>query len=195
MEGQTRVLQQRVEPAALRRSADDQRVAKIEALKRVRGDQQEGVETKCQRRLGAERGHQRPRLGPPRQDSKQRACHGQYRYPQEHRAFVVPPRPGQLVDERLGHVAVVEHEQDGKVRARERRHQHGEREQSQRALDHGDRAHLAPDLTQHRDHQHELQRRQAGGEPQRRKARFRDHRLSVLPALCSAARLPSWGGM
>ena len=58
-----------------------------------------------------------------------------------------------------------------------------------------DRARRFDIRPQRQDHQHELERREPGGEPQRGKARFGDHFSSVFPALCSAARLPSSGGM
>ena len=48
---------------------------------------------------------------------------------------------------------------------------------------------------QRQQHQHELISGEPGRQPQRRKAGFGDHFASVFPALCSAERLPSSGGM
>ena len=66
------------------------------------------------------------------------------------------------------------------------------------AILHGDRADRARTVqpAPHGGHgEQQLERRKPGGEPQRGKAGFGDHRSSVFPALCSAARLPSCGGM
>jgi hypothetical protein len=75
---------------------------------------------------------------------------------------VIPPRARDLVDERLGAVAVLEHQRNRHVAARENDQQHGEGDQRQHALDDRNRPHGAPHLgscAEREDHQDELQRR------------------------------------
>ncbi len=191
MEGEAGVLEQGVESPALEGRG-------AEPCERVGGDQQERIEAERQRRLGAERREQGAPARPPRQQRIGSSRRRQHRHPQQHRALVIPPRSRHLVDERLGAVAVLEHQCDRQIGPREHHQQHRKGDQRQPALHHRNRAHGAAGrklAAQRRDHQHELQRRKPGGEPQRREAGFRDHRSSVFPALCSAARLPSSGGM
>ena len=99
---------------------------------------------------------------------------------------MVPPCAGDFVDERLGAVAVLEHQLHRHVAARENQQQHCEGDQGQRPLRHGDGAHrphhfdLAP---QRQQHQHELISGEPGRQPQRRKAGFGDHFCERLPGL------------
>ena len=111
---------------------------------------------------------------------------------------MIPPRAGDFVDERLGAVAVLEHQCDRHVAPREDDQQHREREQVSTpcttAID-SHRPRTSEGLAKRKDHQDELESGEPGGEPQRGKSGFGDHFSSVFPALCSAARLPSSGGM
>ncbi len=95
---------------------------------------------------------------------------------------MVPPRAGDLVDERLGRVAVLKNKRDRHVAARKHQQQRGKGDHGQRALNHGDGADRAPRFDirpQRNDHQHELERGEPGGEPQRGEAGFG----YILPSL------------
>jgi hypothetical protein len=95
-------------------------------------------------------------------------------------------------------VAVGRDQGDRQVGADEHQQQHGESEEGQQALDDGDAADglgtLVP-AAQLADRQQQLQQRQRRRQPERCEAGFSDHRSSVFAALCSAAWLPSCGGM
>ena len=116
VEGQARVLQQRVEAPALRRR-------RVEPRERVRGEQQEGVEAEAQRRLRAEAGDQHLLADAPLEQGQGRARQRQHRHPQQHRAFVISPRAGELVEPGLGAVAVGGDQCDAEVGAQEDRDQ------------------------------------------------------------------------
>jgi hypothetical protein len=191
MERQAGILQQRVEPLPVRRR-------RPEPGKGVRGDEKEGIEAEREDGLCAERCDQSPLARPVRKHGDECSGDGEDRHPHEHRAFVVPPRARDLVDEGLVARAVLENERHRHVAAREDDQQHGEGDQRQDALDDGDGAHRPANVgaaAKRHHHQHELEERESGGQPERGKAGFGNHFCSVFPALCSAERLPRSGGM
>ena len=108
MECEARILEQGIEAPALDRR-------RIEPGKRVRGDQQEGVETEREGGLRAERGDQGSLPRPPRQERDEGAGDRQHGHPHQHRTFVVSPCAGDLVDERLGAVAILEYQSDRQI--------------------------------------------------------------------------------
>ena len=113
MEGQARVLEQRIEAAALERR-------RVEPRERVRGEQQEGIEAErrapparrawrsaCVRRAAARTG---PATAPATRE---------HRHPEQHRAFVIAPGAGEFVEPRLGAMAVLGDQLDRQVGAQE----------------------------------------------------------------------------
>ena len=190
MEGQAGVLEQGIEPPALDRR-------RAQPRERVRGDQQEGVEAERQRGLRPERGDQRALAGPPRHQRDHRPCDRQHRHPQQHRPFVIPPRARDLVDERLGAVAVLIDQRDRQIGAREHQQQHRERDQGQRALDATATARIVralsiADRSANTD-QHELERGKPGSEPQRGMTGLGDHRSSVFAGLMLRRKVAELG--
>ena len=132
MEGQAGVLQKGIEAPALR-------CRRIEPGERVGSEQQERVETEGKCRLRPESGNERPARQPVRQCRKRRSRQTEHSDPQEHRALVVPPGRCDLVDERLGAVAVLRHKRDGQIGPSEDQQKHREGEQAEQALDDGQR--------------------------------------------------------
>ena len=108
MKSETRVLQDRVEIAALEwrlRNADE-RIGRgqNEQMKRRRDPALDGE------RVGLERRGQIVA-----EDGDQRAEKRKDRHPQHHRTFVVPPDAGEPIDERHLRIGVLEHIEDGKI--------------------------------------------------------------------------------
>ena len=99
---------------------------------------------------------------------------------------MVPPRARDLVDEGLRAVAVLEHQRDRHVAPREDEQQHREGDQRSARPERPRSERIARATStcaaQRQDHQQELERREPGGEPQRRKA--------ALSAIISLERLP-----
>ena len=117
MEGERRVLQQRVQRIALERG-------RIQPLERVGGKDGEGEEHHAEQAL---RGHGRG-LEPERQAARarqERAEPGQDQTPQHQRALVAAPGRGDLVEHRLVGVAVGRDIGDREVGGRERLDQGG----------------------------------------------------------------------
>jgi hypothetical protein len=88
------------------------------------------MEAQRERRLRTERRDQRPAGQAPGEDSHCSAGQAEHGDPKEHRPLVVPPRSGDLVDERLRAVAVRSDQQYGKVGSREDHEEHRESEQA-----------------------------------------------------------------
>ena len=103
------VLQHRIEVAPLDRRGGEPR-------ERVGGHQDEEIEG------GRDPGLHREHAGAQRQRQivAEQRDHGaeqrQDRHPQQHRAFVVPPHAGDLVEQRLHRVRILEHVGDGEIR-------------------------------------------------------------------------------
>ena len=108
MEGEAGVLQQRVQVAPVRRRREDAREG-------IRGQDGEGEEADGDPGLHAQhaRAQGRRQVAPEARDrgAEQR----QDQDPEQHRAFVVPPDAGDLVEHRLGRVGVLHHVQHGEV--------------------------------------------------------------------------------
>ncbi len=102
MEGEAGVLQQRVQVVAVQRRRED-------ALEGIGGEEGKGQE--ADRDHGLDRQH--PRLEPRGQvaaEGRHRAAEQrQDQDPQQHGALVVPPDAGDLVEQRLGRVGVLDH--------------------------------------------------------------------------------------
>ena len=130
VEGEAGVLEQRVEVVAV-----EGRVRQPD--EGVRGQEDEGEEGDGDRRLhgedaGLEGGRQV--LAPPGDHG---AEEGEDQHPQHHRALVVPPGAGDLVEQRLHRVGVEGDEADREVRGDEGPHQREEGEGGQRELHRG----------------------------------------------------------
>ncbi len=86
------------------------------------------------RGLGAERGDQGAARQLSRENRERRARKAEHGDPQEHRALVVPPRAGDLVDEGLCAVTVLGNQRDRQIGAREDHKQHREGDQAKQPL-------------------------------------------------------------
>ena len=182
MEGEAGILEQRVKSPAHERRW-------VEPLERVGGEQKEGEETQRKRGLRGEAEAQRALVDVAFEQSDNRPGNRQHGHPQQHRAFVIAPCPGELVQPRLGGVAVLGDQQHTQVGAQEKGDQRGEGGERQHPLrdrypaDRDDRPAL---LAAGPERQRKLQRRQRRGEPQRGKAGLGDHcgGLGTTPAIC-----------
>ena len=127
MHGETDILQHRIEVAALDRRIGD-------AQERVRGDQDEQIEG------AGDPGLHRQHMGAQRQRQviaerrDQAAEQRQDRDPQQHRAFMIAPDAGDLVDQRLQRMRILVHVDDGEVGRDVQRHQRRERAQHEHQL-------------------------------------------------------------
>ena len=103
MEGQAGVLEQRVEAPALERRRD--RAARTGSRRAAGRRRSRAPARACapSAAISVRSARSAARTAPATAPGER-----QHRDPQQHRAFVVPPRAGDLVDERLGAVAVVE---------------------------------------------------------------------------------------
>ena len=104
MQREPDILQQGVQPPTLRRRRQN-------ALEGVGGENGEGEEGQRYQRLhpqrvGDQRGRSAARLAPPAGQGQQAAKQAQDQHPQQDRALVVAPGPGDFVEQRLGAVAV-----------------------------------------------------------------------------------------
>ena len=128
MEGETGVLENGIEVVALdrRRIKPDERVCR---------EQHEAQERRTDHALNGERARleRRREAAPQGRDEKAEAREDQR--PQQHRAFVVPPQPGDLVEHRLGGVGVLRHVEEREIRNDMGVHQNAEGERHEQALD------------------------------------------------------------
>src|SRR5258708_4479741 len=111
---------------------------------------------------------------------------------------MVSPSTGKLVDEWLCAVAVLKDERHRHVAAREHQHQHCKGEKRKNSFDHRNRSHRTRNVdvaSESQNHEDDLKGSQSGCKPQCGKSGFCGHFSRVFPALCSAERLPSCGGM
>ena len=179
MEGQARVLQQRVEAVAFDRH-------RHEPLERVRGEEQEGVEAEPDHRLRGQGRDQGPLRQPPLEQGDAGAGNGEHRHPEQHRAFVIPPRAGELVEPGLLGMAVRRDQLHRKVGAQEQPDQRQEgdrREQALRDRDRPDPAEQPLAVRPQRGRAEEqLEKRQGRRQPERRESCLGDH--SSDPLLC-----------
>ena len=172
VEGEAGVLQQRVETLALgrRRGKPDERVG---------GEQDKGEESRRHQPMHGE--HPCPeRRGEVATEARDHGAEeGQDQHPQHHRALVVRPDAGNLVDQRLQRVGVAGDERDREVRDREgvdEREEGGghqaELEQRRRLCD----RHHRRIASGRADHRHRpLDQGQQEGEDEREMADFGDH--------------------
>ena len=109
MHREANVLQHRVEVAALDRRARD-------AQKRIRGDEDEQIE--CSRDPALHRQHMRTQRQRQivAESGDQAAEQRQDKHPEQHRSFVIAPHAGDLVEQRLHRVRILEHVDDGEIR-------------------------------------------------------------------------------
>ena len=94
MKGQSRVLQDRVQAASVERCA-------VEAGERVRGEQAEGKEAGCHHGLHCQCADLQRRIHPAPAGREYCGEQRQNHDPQQKRSLMVPPCPGNLVNERL----------------------------------------------------------------------------------------------
>ncbi len=172
MIGGRHVLQQRIEAVALGRR-------RVKAFKRVRGNEQEGIEAQPDKGLRTEcRQHGAFRQTPlDQRDCATGHCHDHH--PHEHRALVVAPGTGDLEDHRLHRVRIVRHQQHREIGDHEAIEQAQERKPAQRRLQHRHRAHDCAQrvaiLASAEQAAKKLQRGKRRSKPQCGKADFRDH--------------------
>ena len=109
MEGETGVLQDRVDAVAVERSW-------VEALERVRREHDEGEEAEADHALHGKRVGLESRRQVAAIDRQRRSEQRQDQHPEQHRAFVVRPYAGDFVEEGLRRVRVGGHDADREVR-------------------------------------------------------------------------------
>ena len=195
MDREAGVLQDRIEVAALQRRHGDPQ-------ERVRGRENEEIERGRDPCLHGKDVGLEPGRQVPAEDRDQGAEHAEDEDPQHHRAFVVPPHAGDLVDERLRRMGILEHVDDGKIRPQVARHQRAEgdrhetelRDRRGRRHAHQRRVVAARAVQRHAG----LHQRQSERQHERVMAKFGDHwrcltaRAPARPRL-SAFRIPSRG--
>ena len=173
MNREARILQDRVEIAALERRVGD-------AQERVGGQQDEEKEGDRDPGLHAEHVGLEPRRQIAAEQRDQRAEQRQDQHPQQHRAFVIPPHAGDLVDQRLERMGVLEHVDDREIRAQVAGDQRAERERDESELRERGRpgdAHEHRIVAARADDRHAgLHERQAQREHQSVMAELGDHR-------------------
>ncbi len=132
VDGEPDILQDRVEIAPLDRR-------RIEPGKRVRGHQNKQKERHANHALDRQHGglQGRGQIAPERGDES--AEQRQDQHPQQHRALVIAPCAGDLVEHRLLRMRVLEHVDDGKIRHHVGRDQHRESQTRHRETGDGDR--------------------------------------------------------
>ena len=128
MDREAGVLQNRIEVSALEGRGR-------EPLERVRGQENEGEKGQTDQALNGERVGAKLHRQRAAKQSDERAEDRQNENPQEHRAFVVPPDAGDLVDRGHRHVRILGDVENGKVRGQVRVDERGEGDRDQRELD------------------------------------------------------------
>ncbi len=180
MEGEARILQDGIEALALRRHG-------VQPLERVRDGEHEAVEAQRHRALRLEHARAEALAQPAVAECHRHAGQRHHHHPQEHRALVVGPQPGQLVERRLVGVAVRGDQRHREVGDVERPAQRPERQERQPPLrDRGTAgARGLADVGRQR-----LEQRQGGRQPQRGVPDLDDHRPPVPPGSGATLRLP-----
>ncbi len=180
VEGEARVLQQRIEIVAVEGRVDETR-------ERVRGEQEEAEEGRGDGGLD----RQDPGAQGRRQVAAPPGDHGaekrQDQHPEQHRALVVAPGSGDLVEHRFERVRIGGHQPDREVRDDEGVHQREKGRQRQGELDRRRRdrdAHPVGPAARRADHRHDgLDQGDNQGEDEGKVPQFDDH--SPLRSLCS----------
>jgi hypothetical protein len=141
---------------------------------RIGGDKQKGVETKGDRGLGGQGGDQRILAQPALEQGNGAAGDGKHGHPEQHRALVIPPGAGELVQPGLGAVTVGGDQLDRQVGSQEQPDQHQEGKGREHALCHRHRPHRAnqgfPRRAKRRCAEEQLEQRQGRRQPERRQA-------------------------
>ena len=124
MDGEADVLQDRVEVAALDRRRRQPR-------ERIRGRQDEEQEGRADPALHRQHGGAQARRQIAAEHRDQRAEEGEDQHPEQHRALVVPPGAGDLVEQRLQRVRILPDVCDREIglHVGDRQHREGERDQ------------------------------------------------------------------
>ncbi len=191
MDGETRVLQDRIEIAALERRVGD-------AQKRVGRRENEKLKGRRDPRLHGERIGFERRGEIVAECRDQRAEKGEDQHPQHHGAFVIAPDAGEPVDERHRRIRIledVEHREVGgdvayRQRAERQRH---EKELRQRGRD-GDACERRVIRARPDDRRDRLDQRQAEREHERIMSKFGNHdeiRFPCFPCALVIASSPA----
>ena len=198
VEGETDVLQQRVEPHP-HFGGDGQ------PLERIRAEQQESVEPQRHEALRGEHRLHRAVGQPPFDHRDQPARQRHHRDPQQHRALVIAPGARELEHHGLERMRIARDQLHRQIGDREDIEQRAERKGRKQALHHrggaDQRAERSRLVRAHRQEPRDrLQRRQRGGEPQRGQTQLRDHSSptvvsSAIRAACISLMPSSSRGM
>ena len=180
MDGEAGVLQDWIEVASLERRGR-------EPLERVRSQENEGEEGEADQALNGERVGAKLRRQRAAEQSDKRAEDRENENPQQHRAFVVSPDAGDLVDRGHRDIRILGDVEDGKVRAEMCVDERGEGDGDQRELE---QRRVAPD-----GHKSDVANTRA---PERddclgERSREREHKgeMADLDNHCVAAVVPS----
>ncbi len=176
MEGEARILEQRVEPLPFARGRD-------EPGEGVRRKEQKRIEADPDRCLGGKRGGERRLFERPFEQRDRRTRCREDRHPQQHRAFMIAPCPREFVEPGLGRMAVPGDQLDRHVRSQKKDDQQEEGQRRQHALRHRNRTdageHL-PTLLRHGDPaQRKLEDGKRRRDPQHRQPGLCNHCESV----------------
>ena len=190
MEHHARVLQQRIEVAALGDRGQ-------QALEGVRGEQHEGVEADADQAHHAENARHHGLRQGAREHAHRQHPDGHHQHPQQERTFVTAPHPRQSVGERQLGVRMTGDVFDREIVLRKRPGKRGEgdRNEDELALRGGPRQRHQRFIAARRADQRQraLHQRDAQREDQREVAEFGDH--LAAPALCAmlfTARSCAW---
>ena len=192
MDGEADVLQHRIEVAAFERRG-------IEAQERVRRRQDEEVERGGDPGLHREHGRLEGRRDVVAEQRDEGAEQGEDEHPQQHRAFVVAPGAGELVDQRHRRVRILEHVADREVGADVARDERGEGKRDEAELRDrnrlGDRHQRGVAGARADERHRRLDERQCQRQHQRVMADLHDHRTRpFVTSLTRANPLPLKGG-
>ena len=172
MEGEARVLQQRVEPLAVggRRQ---------HPLEGVRGEKDEQYEADRDQGLDGQRPGAQARRQIASEPRHRRAVHAEDQNPEKHGALVVPPHARDLVQKGFGRVRIAHHGEQREIRGHEGVGQAGKGKSDQQELgERGRPRQLHPRLVAavRPDHRHAgLNQGDQEGEGEGEMACFRDH--------------------
>src|SRR3954452_2064473 len=128
MEREDGILPQRIEAGAFEGR-------RIEPYERIRCEQDEEQERRPQQSLHTERGGRQP-IAAALRKRDETGIKREYEYPQHHRAFMIPPSTGDLVEQRLRGVGVLRDIENGEIGHDERENQRAERETNEYELTH-----------------------------------------------------------
>ncbi|MGY4496409.1 hypothetical protein ACVWYH_000336 [Bradyrhizobium sp. GM24.11] len=168
-----------------------------DAQERIRGDQDEEIEGAGD--PGLDREHMRAqRQGQiVAEGGDQSAEQGQDRHPQQHRAFMVSPHSGDLVDQRLHGVGILVDIGDGEIRVHVQRYKRNERradEQELRQRGGARHVHQRRIAQACADQRHEgLDQRQRERQHQCVMSGFRDHRTAPCELPCAGGGVVAEG--